>query len=169
MTRTRVDVQIDAAVGLLTNYAAMFPAALHHIDLELRAIDGYPAVTMSDGLPRSESPLNAVERGAEARLRLSAIRTQLVADRDSILTLISSAMHGCRDAIGYREPAATVARCRDHQTGRDGVIEWGRATCEELPAKAGLCANCYQRERYWRTAHALPTRDTAPPVSYQHP
>lgn len=161
MTRTRIDVQIDAAIGMLTNYAALFPEALHHIDRELRAVDGYGIGRAFDGLPHGEAELTAVERGAEARLRLSAVRSQLIDDRDAILSLISAAMHVCRDAIGVRAPIAT-ARCRDAQPGRDGVIEWGRATCEELPVKSNLCHACYMRERRWREVHNLAGRDLAP-------
>jgi len=158
MARTRIDIQIDAAIGLLTNYAALFPQALHHIDVELRAIDGFASMTMSDGMPRGDSVLTSVERGADERLRIGAIRSQLIDDRDTILALISSALHVCRDAIGTRAPVA-VARCRDHQPGRDGVIEWGRADCEDLPAKSGLCSACYWRETRWRRSHSLPARD----------
>lgn len=155
--RHPIDIQLDAAVGLLENYARTLPTALAHIDRELHIVDGWPASTMSDGMPRGESPLTAVERHAEARMRLSGTRAQLVCDRDAILSLITSALHVCRDAVGMRAPMIT-ARCRDNQTGRDGVIEWGDPTCEELPAKAGCCSACYQRERRWRLANALAPR-----------
>jgi hypothetical protein len=55
-----------------------------------------------------------------------------------------------------------VARCRDAQPGRDGVLDWGDPTCEELPVKAGTCSACYQRERRWRIGAGLAERDTAP-------
>jgi hypothetical protein len=153
-----MDLQLDAAIGLLENYARTLPVALAHIDRELHIVDGWSGSTMSDGMPRGESPLTAVERHAEARLRLSGTRTQLLDDRDAILSLIASALHVCRDAAGMRSPVS-VARCKDAQTGRDGLIEWGDTTCEEIPSKAGLCSACYQRERRWRLANALAPRE----------
>lgn len=163
MSRTRTDIQIDAAVGLLARYAVQFPEALHHIDRELRALDGYPASTMGDGMSRSTAELTTVERGADARLRLSVVRSQLVDDRDAILSLISSALAVCRDALGHREAAASgVARCHDALHGREGALEWGRPECEDLPVKAGLCSACYRRELRWRQAHDLIGREVLP-------
>ena len=158
MSRTRTDVQLDAAIGLLENYARILPTALAHLDRELHIVDGWPATTMSDGMPRGSAALTAVERGAEARVRLSGTRSTLIDDRDAIIALIASALHVCREAAGMRAPAV-VARCKDNQVGRDGVIEWGDPTCEEIPAKAGCCAACYQRERRWRLARALAPRE----------
>ena len=159
MTRTLIiDIQLDAAVGLLQNYARTLPVALAHVDRELYVLDGWPSTTMADGMPRGEAALNAVERAAGARLRLSATRTTLIDDRDAILALIASALHVCRDAAGMRAPVE-VSRCRDHQVGRDGVIEWGDPTCLEIPVKAGCCSACYQRERRWRLANALAPRE----------
>ena len=158
MTRTLIDIQLDAAVSLLQNYARTLPVALAHVDRELYVLDGWPASTMSDGMPRGEAALNAVERAADARLRLSTTRTTLIDDRDAILALIASALHVCRDAAGMRAPV-DVARCNDNQVGREGTIEWGNPTCSEIPAKAGLCSACYQRERRWRLANALAPRE----------
>lgn len=161
MARARLDVQIDAAVGLLSNYAELFPVALHHIDRELRAFDGYGAGRTFDGMPQGEAELTSVERNTEARMRLSAVRSQLTDDRDAILSLVASALRVARDAVGTRAPVA-VARCRDNQIGRAGAIEWGRATCEELPAKSGLCSGCYWRETRWRRLHGMGARDVVP-------
>jgi hypothetical protein len=155
---TRIDTQLDAAVGLLQNYARTLPIALAHVDRELHIIDGWPASTFSDGMPRGESTLTAVERAAEARVRLSGVRSTLLDDRDAILSLIASALHVCRDAAGMRAPVV-VARCNDSQVGRDGAIEWGDTTCVEIPVKAGLCAQHYQREYRWRKSHGLSARD----------
>jgi hypothetical protein len=161
VSRQPIDVRLDAAIGLLENYARTLPYALAHIDRELHIIDGWSDSTMSDGMPRGESPLTAVERHAEARLRLSGTRAQLIDDRDAILSLIASALHVCRDAAGMRSPA-NVARCKDAQTGRDGLIEWGDPTCEEIPSKAGLCSACYQRERRYRLANGKAPREFEP-------
>jgi len=158
---TRIDTQLDAAVGLLQNYARTLPIALAHVDRELNIIDGWPASTMSDGMPRGESTLTAVERAAEARVRLSGVRSTMLDDRDAILSLIASALHVCRDAAGMRAPVA-VARCNDSQVGREGLIEWGNTTCVEIPTKAGLCSACYQRERRWCLANALAPREIEP-------
>ena len=156
--RHPIDIQLDAAIGLLENYARTLPAALAHIDRELHIVDGWPGSTMSDGMPRGTSALTAVERHAEARLRLSGTRQTLLDDRDAILSLIASALHVCRDAAGMRGPTDTP-RCKDAQVGRDGATDWGDTTCEELPAKAGCCSACYQRERRWRLANALAPRE----------
>ena len=159
--RQTIDIQLDAAIGLLHNYARALPVALAHIDRELHIIDGWPTSTTNDGMPRGDSPLTGVERAADARLRLSSTRTQLLDDRDTILSLIASALHVCRDAAGMRAPIA-VARCNDSQIGRQGLIEWGNTTCVEIPTKAGLCSACYQRERRWRLANALAPREIEP-------
>lgn len=161
MARTRVDVQIDAAVALLANYAELFPIALHHLDREIAVVDGYGAGQVYEVEPRGQSELTPVERAAEARIRLGSVRVQLVDDRDAILSLVCSALKVARDAVGYRAPVETE-RCRDNQRRRDGAMEWGREWCEELPNKAGLCWACYQRERRWREAHGMTGRDLAP-------
>jgi hypothetical protein len=158
---TRIDTQLDAAVGLLQNYARTLPIALAHVDRELHIIDGWPASTMSDGMPKGDSPLTRVERAAEDAWRLSRTRAQMLDDKDAILSLILSALHVCQDAAGMRAPVV-VARCNDSQVGREGLIEWGNTTCVEIPTKAGLCSACYQRERRWRLANALAPREIEP-------
>lgn len=167
MARTIIDIQLDAAVGLLQNYARTLPVALAHVDRELYVLDGWPASTMADGMPRGEATLNAVERAAEARLRLSATRATLIDDRDAILALIASALHVCRDAAGMRAPVE-AKRCGDAQYDGDGgarmagVDEWGQKGCIEMPAKADLCSSCYQRARRWRIANGRYDADTMP-------
>ena len=164
---TRIDTQLDAAVGLLQNYARTLPIALAHVDRELHIIDGWPASTFSDGMPRGESTLTAVERAAEARVRLSGVRSTLLDDRDAILSLIASALHVCRDAAGMRAPVV-VARCGEAQYDGDGIArmagvdEWGQKGCMEVPAKADLCSSCYQRARRWRIASGRYDSDTMP-------
>ena len=158
MARTVIDIQLDAAVGLLQNYARTLPVALAHVDRELYVLDGWPASTMADGMPRGESALNAVERAAEARLRLSATRTTLIDDRDAILALIASALHVCRDAAGMRAPVE-AKRCGEEQQRRQDSGLWGDEGCQELPNKAGLCSAHYQAERRYRLKAGLAPRE----------
>jgi hypothetical protein len=158
MSRTPLDIQLDAAVGLLQNYARTLPVALAHLDRELYILDGWPGSTMSDGMPRGASPLTAVERAAEARLLFGSVRSTLLDDRDAILSLIASALHVCRDAAGMRAPVQ-VKRCGEEQKQRQDSTVWGDAACEELPAKAGLCSAHYQKERRYRLAAGLTPRE----------
>lgn len=158
MSRTPLDIQLDAAVGLLQNYARTLPVALAHLDRELYILDGWPGSTMSDGMPRGASPLTAVERHAEARLRLSATRSTLIDDRDAILALIASALHVCRDAAGMRAPVE-VKRCGEEQKQRQDAAVWGDLSCAEIPAKAALCSAHYQAERRYRLKAGMMPRD----------
>jgi hypothetical protein len=161
--RSRMDVQLAAAVGLLEAYAELLPVAVHHLQRELVVLDGYASSTTgrSDPTPPGTSEMTSVERAADARLRLTSAVDQIRDDRDAILSLISSALHICRQAIGERAPVPAT-RCADALHGREGAIEWGRPDCEELPSKAGLCGACYFRERRWRESHGKAGRDLQP-------
>lgn len=161
--RTRLDAMLDAGAEQMRSFAELVPVALAHIDRELRVLDGYAASTTgrSDPTPGGTSELTSVERVADARWRLSATRSQILDDRDAILSLIHSAMQVCRDAIGTRVPVV-VPRCSDVHLGRDGSAVWAIPACEDAPAKAGLCSACYQRERRWRIGQGLPERDFVP-------
>jgi hypothetical protein len=57
---------------------------------------------------------------------------------------------------GHMTGVAGIKLCADNQQGRAGSIEWGDATCTELPTQHGLCASCYQAERRWRKTNDLP-------------
>lgn len=162
MTRTRTDVALEAAGILLGNLAARLPVAIATLRRELDIVDGYPATTLGDGMSRSTADLTSVERAADARWRMSGNLDDLRDMATTIVELVNTMNTMTDRALGTRAPAADVARCRDAQSGRGGVLEWGDATCEELPAKSGVCSACYQRERRWRIANGLAERDTAP-------
>ena len=162
MTRTRTDVALEAASLLLGNLAARLPVAIATLRRELDIVDGYPATTLGDGMSRSTADLTSVERAADARWRMSGNLDDLRDMATTIVELVNTMNTMTDRALGTRAPAADVARCRDAQPGRDGVLDWGDPTCEELPAKAGTCSACYQRERRWRIGAGLAERDTAP-------
>jgi len=162
MTRTRNDVALEAASLLLGNLAAKMPVAIATLKRELDIVDGYPATTLGDGMSRSTADLTSVERAADARWRMSGNLDDLRDMATAIVELVNTMATMTDRALGTRAPAADVARCRDHQLGRDGALDWGDPTCEELPVKAGVCGACYQRERRWRIGAGLAERDTAP-------
>lgn len=162
MTRTRNDVALEAASLLLGNLAARLPVAIATLRRELDIVDGYPATTLGDGMSRSTADLTSVERAADARWRMSGNLDDLRDMATTIVELVNTMNTMTDRALGTRAPAADVARCRDAQPGRDGVLDWGDPTCEELPVKAGTCSACYQRERRWRIGAGLAERDTAP-------
>jgi len=111
-------------------------------------------------MSRSTADLTSVERAADARWKMSGDLDDLRDMAATIVELINTMNTMADRALGTRAPAANVARCRDAQTGRDGVFEWGDTTCEELPVKVGVCSACYQRERRWRIGAGLAERDT---------
>jgi hypothetical protein len=158
MTRTRNDVALEAAGLLLRNLAERFPAAVATLRREIDVVDGYPSSTLGDGMSRSTSELTAVERAADIRWRMSGDLDDLRHMAATIIELVNTMNTMTGKALGTRAPAADVARCRDAQAGRDGVIDWGDATCEELPAKGALCVACYHRERRWRIGSGLTER-----------
>lgn len=162
MPRPRTHVQLEATARLLDNLAAKVPAAIATLRRELDIVDGYASATMQPRVHAS-AELTSVERAAALRWSMSGdlddMRDMIVAIADMVATLNRQADR----ALGLRAPtAADVARCRDALHGRDGALEWGDPTCEELPVKAQLCGACYQRERRWRIANDLGDRETAP-------
>lgn len=60
--------------------------------------------------------------------------------------------------IGPQQPI-----CRDNQKGREGLIEWGDATCLYSAVKAGLCRKHYMAWYRYRQLHQIRTdRDFEP-------
>lgn len=164
MTRTRIDVQLAAAATLLDRLAASYPSALGHLARELLILDGQPSIASGAGIIRGATDveaLTAVERVADRRIRFSTEIDTLREDAQAVIDMVNALAHMIDRAVGLRAPV-DVARCRDSLHGRDGALEWGDATCEEIPAKAGLCSACYQRERRWRIGAGLAERHTEP-------
>lgn len=162
MTRTRIDVQLAAAATLLDRLASSYPSALGHLTRELLVLDGMPDHTSGAGITRvagSRAADTAVERVAASRVHFSTELDTLREDAQAVIEMIGALAHMIDRAIGLRAPIA-VSRCRDSLPGRDGGMEWGDPTCEEIQAKAGLCSACYQRERRWRIGEGLAERDT---------
>jgi hypothetical protein len=122
-----------------------------------------PTHTSGAGITRGAGSdveaLTAVERVAANRLHFSTELDTLRNDAQTVMNMISALSRMIDQALGARAPI-TIARCRDSLPGRDGDTEWGNPNCEEIPAKAGLCSACYQRERRWRISEGLTAKDT---------
>ena len=158
MPRTRTDVRLEAAGLLLASLADRFPEAIASLRRELDVVDGYSSATMQPRVAAT-AELTSVERAAELRWSMTGDLDDLRDMAANIIEMINTFQRQTNRALGVRAPVAT--RCKDALHGRDGSLEWGDPTCEELPVKAGLCSACYQRERRWRIANNLGPRDTA--------
>jgi hypothetical protein len=158
MPRTRTDVRLEAAGLLLASLADRYPEAIASLRRELDVVDGYSSATMQPRVAAT-AELTSVERAADLRWTMTGDLDDLRDMAANIIELINTFQRQTDRALGVRAPVAT--RCKDALHGRDGSLEWGDPTCEELPVKAGLCSACYQRERRWRIANNLGPRDTA--------
>lgn len=150
-------------VGLhLANVTAHNVAlALNHLALEGAVADGW--ASRGDGAGRGSAASSTTEAAAIMAGQFHAQANDIRSAIDAIETATKHLDKLTSSSLGMRVPAAfEEIRCRDSQTGRQGAIAWGDVTCEELPAKAGLCSACYQRERRWRLGHGLPARDIEP-------
>ena len=159
MPRTRIDVRLEAAGLLLASLADRFPAAIASLRRELDVVDGYSSATMQPKVAAT-AELTSVERAADLRWTMTGDLDDLRDMAANIIEMINTFQRQTDRALGVRAPVAT--RCKDALHGRDGSLEWGDPTCDELPVKAGLCSACYQRERRWRLANDLADRDTVP-------
>jgi hypothetical protein len=159
MPRTRTDVRLEAAGLLLASLADRYPEAIASLRRELDVVDGYSSATMQPRVAAT-AELTSVERAADLRWSMTGDLDDLRDMAANIIELINTFQRQTDRALGVRAPVAT--RCKDALHGRDGSVEWGDPTCEELPVKAGLCSACYQRERRWRLANDLAERDTVP-------
>lgn len=141
--------------ALVLGLAPEVTKALRDVDDELSLL-GFPS-SGGGSTPGTGDDDGPVARDAVRITELTAWREDL---RDWIGDLegrISFGMHIIRQ-IRRLPPAAMGAKlCAENQQGRQGSIEWGDATCTELPTKKGLCAGCYHRERRWRTDNDIPT------------
>ncbi len=159
MPRTRTDVRLEAAGLLLASLADRYPEAIASLRRELDVVDGYSSATMQPRVAAT-AELTSVERAADLRWSMTGDLDDLRDMAANIIELINTFQRQTDRALGVRAPVAT--RCNDALHGRDGSLEWGDPTCEELPVKAGLCSACYQRERRWRLVNDLAERDTVP-------
>ncbi|MGA0895493.1 MAG: hypothetical protein ACO3S5_12780 [Ilumatobacteraceae bacterium] len=159
MPRTRTDVRLEAAGLLLASLADRYPEAIASLRRELDVVDGYSSATMQPRVAAT-AELTSVERAADLRWTMTGDLDDLRDMAANIIELINTFQRQTDRALGVRAPVAT--RCKDALHGRDGSLEWGDPTCEELPVKAGLCSACYQRERRWRLVNDLADRDTVP-------
>ena len=159
MPRTRTDVRLEAAGLLLASLADRFPEAIASLRRELDVVDGYSSATMQPRVAAT-AELTSVERAADLRWTMTGDLDDLRDMAANIIELINTFQRQTDRALGVRAPVAT--RCKDALHGRDGSLDWGDPTCEELPVKAGLCSACYQRERRWRLVNDLAERDTVP-------
>jgi hypothetical protein len=153
---TRPDHRTLQAAHTLEALAPDVTLALTHLNRERSICDGYP--TRGDGTGRGTADASTTEAEALASEHYTAKADLIRQTLDTITRNIELLGRVTQRSIGVRAPIA-VPRCRDNQMGRQGAIEWGDPTCENLPDKAGLCSACYQRERRWRQAHGLAPRD----------
>lgn len=157
MPRTRTDVRLEAAGLLLASLADRYPEAIASLRRELDVVDGYSSATMQPRVAAT-AELTSVERAADLRWTMTGDLDDLRDMAANIIELINTFQRQTDRALGVRAPAAT--RCKDALHGRDGSLEWGDPTCEELPVKAGLCTACYHREYRWRRSNDLGPRET---------
>jgi hypothetical protein len=157
MPRTRTDVRLEAAGLLLASLADRYPEAIASLRRELDVVDGYSSATMQPRVAAT-AELTSVELAADLRWSMTGDLDDLRDMAANIIELINTFQRQTDRALGVRAPAAI--RCKDALHGRDGSLEWGDPTCEELPVKAGLCTACYHREYRWRRSNDLGPRET---------
>jgi hypothetical protein len=143
------------AALLADNLAGIVDQATRHLQRELNTYDSLP--TTSDAtITTSQQTNTAVEHAVLGRQLIDDDLTDISLHVRGVVTMLLSLTAMVHRAIGTRTPAP---RC--DATGRQGSIEWGDPTCWDIPARGKLCQRCYFRERRWRQAHGLPTRDDA--------
>jgi hypothetical protein len=151
MTHHRADL-LHAAL-LAANLADNIDPATRHLRRELDYYDSLPTTTDANISGRQQ---------ADTTVEHAVIQRQLIADNltdidlhvRGVTTMLLELTRLVHQASGTRTPPP---RCE--ATGRQGAIEWGDPTCWDIPARGKLCQRCYMRERRWRQAHGLPTRD----------
>ena len=112
----------------------------------------------------SSVPMTSVDRAVLARAEVISTLRQVEDDARAVASVLQSALFVARQALGQRAPRIEVPQC-NRGVGRDGVIEWGRPWCVNVPdeTRAGMCDECWQAETAWREAHELaPRHRTAP-------
>jgi hypothetical protein len=150
-------------------------------------LDGYPSRTLTDGLPTGVDPLNdmtAVERCADARLRVGSYRAQLIDDHTAVGQLIGSYLHTITQARGVLADADRLLAAEQGQPLCDGRhLEgadtpwtewsrnpnngWRREFCERIAVAHGLCDTCLLRHQRWRRRHGLPPLTATDPKDTQ--
>jgi hypothetical protein len=188
MTARRASTRLLALSRLLENLAEIYPDTIEHLDRQLAGIDSYPSLTVGHGPATTTGPpalcprckgrgcdnctsvdLTRVEAAAASRVRYS----QVTNDLDAGIKLLAVTIHDMLDTCHHQLRSRTVANVDRGDrvcdcSGRDGALVppteggWADPGCRNHVVKAGLCGGCYHRERRWRIANGLPTRqDTA--------
>lgn len=177
------NVRLMRVAAQLELLAKDVTTALEHVQAELGILDSYPTQTpgasIATGVYHEPHPhpddcvgcdtcdpvdLTRVERAAFARYYLTAQREQIRDDIDAIEQLATSLGRVLDKTLRHRVPRIGGETKLCDPTGREGAEiplsggGWSDATCRELAAKAGLCNRCYMRERRYRIANNLPTR-----------
>ena len=155
MSNHRTDRTIDTIVGLAEGLSTKLPAARVRIRQEMQILDSMPVGSDAPKV-QATAELTKVERAAERRIELQRTLNALDIRLNDVVDILNWLHAECGRNIAVREE---MPRCS--AAGREGAIEWSRPECWEVPAKASLCAACYQRERRWRIDHGLPTREVA--------
>lgn len=150
----RTDRTIAGIVGLAEGLSTKLPNARQALLEQRQRIDGHPARGERVG-PRGNAELTAVEAAASQRQHVEAQLKNLADELDAVVLTLRNLHRECDRHIGTRPEE--VGRCSS--TGREGALEWHDADCWDAPIRGPLCARHYQKERRWRIAHGLPTRD----------
>ena len=176
MARQRIDIQIDAAAGVLGNISRAMPDLRDHVRAERARIDswssGAPEVTVTTSAGPSTTEVAAMQR-LQLQVALDAIEA---GNRDT-LDLVSKTWIGVQKLMGYRAPPADAYCNRkidpaceqlasphhdpDHSGIVDGLCDqcWINSCpgCRSRPATAARkvtsggrmvdgCEACYRRE-----------------------
>jgi hypothetical protein len=182
MSRERVlydDETLLRCIDILTSCAKRYPIVQAHLKDQAARCDSYPTQTPGAAVPIADyreprvckncngagcdncGPVtsDATSRAALMKVRFQADIDQLTDDREAIYSLAISLSRLLETGIRQHGPGIIkpTERVCD-ASGREGAIEWADPMCGDYAAKSVLCARCYQRERRWRLAHNLTTR-----------
>ena len=89
-------------------------------------------------------------------MRFNTWLADIEAECKLIAQATMDALRNGRKLAGTRAPVATE-RCCDGQVGKEGTIEWGDATCQDMPTKSNLCGRHYFAWYRWRRANGVDT------------
>lgn len=156
---------LDGYPTTTTGAANQGPRGQRCITVHLEDADGEPLLD-ANGKPVTEQvPVTTVEDVALKRQAITDQLADLHAQARGVLTMHNQLAATITQALRTRVTVTDVKPC--DATGREGYMiprdsgGWSDLACTNIPARGTLCIPCYHRERRWRTAHGLPTREEA--------
>jgi hypothetical protein len=167
ITTTHHRNDLENLALLLTIAAGQIDHMTIHLTRQLNYYDGMRTSTAGIativGTPRTikdddldQAPPTSVEAAVINRQRILDELEDVTVQIRGMTTMARDLMKMIQRGVAT---TATKAAPRCTSSGRDGNVEWGDPNCWDMPARGPLCPRCYQRERRWRQAHGLPTRD----------